>query len=443
MKVSIIFVVFALLCINACTAVNLNAIPSPHPSAKLRVFVLALTESDPPGKIWATSQQQFSENMSLGTAKVLEETGIYDVVPKEDLWSVLGSQTFMGWQWLRTDMSLVKQVGRALYADYAMIVMRGYRANFELNIVFVNLETGVKYTASGSIPMMISSTWVLTEYRKMIRNYYRKIFYDAKSDMLATAIHKGRLMPREEIKKPAVPETTLALAPPSVSHAAPVPPRVTAEEKTSQITERLPIPIPAVSRPSEEVKVSQLKPPAIKKDTETPEVIAKISPAPPPDLPAEDKREDFEQKLEDELHGKAPAKNKTRLVVYDFAATERLNVVALILSEALREELFTLGRFSLVNRENLQQVMQELKLQHSGLIDEGQIVELGKWFAANEAVTGRLAVLGNSYVLQAKRTDVKTLGTLGLGSLKCMAGQEEDLLTGMPALAKKLIGLKN
>jgi len=443
--------------------------------------------------------------MSSLTAKFLEEKGIYDVVPKEDLRSVLGNRTFTAWQWLRNDLSLVKQVGRASYADYAIIVMRGYRVNFELNIVFVNLETGMKYTASGRIPMMFSSTWVLTEYRKMIRDYYSQIFYDAKSDMLATAIRKGRLMPREEIKKLTVPETTLALAPPSVSHVAPVPPRVTAEEKAYQIAESLPKPIPSVSRPPEEIKASQQQPPAkpilesplirrtlpgsnlpivekkpalseepmkskapvedsiqqagisakqpektakqtipaIKKDNEIPEVIVKISPVSPPHLPAEYKRQDFEEKLEDELQGEAPAKNKTRLVVYDFAATEPLNVVALILTEALREELFALGRFSLVNRENLQQVMQERKLQHSGLVDEGQIIELGKWFAANEAVTGRLALFGNSYVLQAKRTDVKTLGTLGLGSLKCIAGQEEDLLTGMPALAKKLIGLKN
>ncbi|MGZ6249141.1 MAG: hypothetical protein ACXWMC_05970, partial [Syntrophales bacterium] len=98
-----------------------------------------------------------------------------------------------------------------------------------------------------------------------------------------------------------------------------------------------------------------------------------------------------------------------------------------------------LGRFLLVNRENM---MQELKLQHSGLVDEKEIVELGKWLAANQAVTGRLAMLGNSYILQAKRMDIKTMGTLGVGMLKCSSGQEEELLSGIPILARKLIGLK-
>jgi len=34
------------------------------------------------------------------------------------------------------------------------------------------------------------------------------------------------------------------------------------------------------------------------------------------------------------------------------------------------------------------------------------------------------------------------MGTLGLGSLKCAAGQEEELLKGMPGLARRLAGLK-
>ncbi|MGZ3596955.1 MAG: hypothetical protein ACXWMS_03880 [Syntrophales bacterium] len=51
-------------------------------------------------------------------------------------------------------------------------------------------------------------------------------------------------------------------------------------------------------------------------------------------------------------------------------------------------------------------------------------------------------MLGNSYILQAKRTDIKTMGTLGVSMLKCSSGQEEELLSGIPILARKLIGLK-
>jgi hypothetical protein len=87
-------------------------------------------------------------------------------------------------------------------------------------------------------------------------------------------------------------------------------------------------------------------------------------------------------------------------------------------------------------------MMQELSLKQSGLVDEKQVLKLGKWLAANEAVTGRFAQFGNSYILQAKRTDITKMSTLGFGSLKCTAGQEEELLAGLPELARKIAGLK-
>jgi hypothetical protein len=293
--------------------------------------------------------------------------------------------------------------------------------------------------------------------------------------MLATAIRKGRLLPAEDIKKPPAKETKLSSAQPTLSQKAPVSPPLGKDKGAPPVKKPSQKPVPSLSRPPEEAKASTSQPPiqpsleplsvsqalppakpsaveakpALPKEplpsdtlTDQPKVIAKISPPPPSDLSSGDKRRDFEKKLEKELQDKAPVTDKTRLVVYDFDASERLQVVSLILTEALREELFILGRFRLVNRENMMQVLQELKLQQSGLVDEKQVVQLGKWLSASEAVTGRLAVLGTAYVLQAKRTDIKTLGTLGLGSLKCAEGQEDELLSGMPELARRLVGLK-
>jgi hypothetical protein len=321
----------------------------------------------------------------------------------------------------------------------------------------------------------------------LLQALYRKLFYDAKGDLLATAISKGRLMPEGKITKPAPAETRIALAPPPVSQPVPAMPEIAIGKNPAPIFEALQKPVPPVSTAQEEAKARiqpLTEPPApaagpalpierpkaktlveesvlpsppvarlpdmtvkqplpdMKKDTEAPKVIATIGSAPQPEAKAVEKRKEFEKKLEQDVLTETPATDKAKLVVYDFDTVDRLSVVALILTDALREELFILGRFSLVNRENMMQVMQELKLQHSGLVDEKEIVELGKWLAANQAVTGRLAMLGNSYVLQAKRTDIRTMGTLGLGTLKCSSVQEEELLSGIPVLARKLVGMK-
>ena len=491
----VIAVLVASICLNACSTVRLNAIPPPSPSAKLRVFVQVISE-EPRGRWrYSNTNDEFERIMTAGVDRYLQATGVYEVISKEETQAVLGTRAPGSEQywWVKKDYALPREAGKALYADYAMIIIRSISLNLTLKMVLINIETGTQYTASDTVLVIHSSDLVLKRARIVLQTQYRQIFYDAKGDLLATAIRKGRLMPGGETKTPAPRETKIALAPPPVPQIAPATPEVAVEKKpvppvaTEQEEAKAPIQpplkprietppavqtLPASKPPAPQAKLELAKetlkakapveesvrpsPPAaklpdtiakepirdIKKDTETPKSIAKITPAPQPLLPA-DKRKEFENKLEHELQTETPATDKAKLVVYDFDTVERLSVVALILTDALREELFILGLFSLVNRENMMQVMQELQLQHSGLVAEKEIVELGKWLAANQAVTGRLAMLGNSYILQAKRTDIKTMGTLGLGTLKCSSGQEEELLSGIPILARKLIGTKS
>ena len=129
-----------------------------------------------------------------------------------------------------------------------------------------------------------------------------------------------------------------------------------------------------------------------------------------------------------------------KLVIYDLNAPEQYKTVALILTEVLREELFLLNRFIIVNRENLLDVNREMALQQSGLIDEKQAVKTGKGLAANQVVTGSLAILGKTYFLQAKRIDVESFATLGMASTRFAKGEEEDVLGRLPSLAKSLAG---
>jgi hypothetical protein len=129
---------------------------------------------------------------------------------------------------------------------------------------------------------------------------------------------------------------------------------------------------------------------------------------------------------------------RTKLVVYDLDTNEQLRVVGLILAEALREELLQLGVFTLVNRENIAKVMEEHKLQQSGLVDDSQILQLGKWLAAQQAVSGRISLLGESFVVQAKRIDLEKAETLKMASLQCPVSQQEKLLDDVSELARKL-----
>jgi curli biogenesis system outer membrane secretion channel CsgG len=370
--IPIVLLLLTLFCFNACATIHFKSISPPPPTAKLRVAVLTI--SGEAGKYqWGVSNESFSANTSRVVGKYLSDTGVYEVVSREEVNFILAEREpdTRAYVWLKDDYALTKQYGKALHADYVMLVIRsrtfsGYSNHSTYNMECINIETGKRYSVSDYQASKGSREQNIEIARKTIfPDMYRKLFSNIKEDLLATAIRKGRLIPEEEIKKM-----------------------------------------------KEDVKVSSIQQPP-RPTAEPPEVAEKI-----------------------------PAIDTPRLVVYDFDAVEQLNVVALILTDALREELFRLGNFSLVDRENMMQILQELKLQQSGLIDEKQVVKIGKWLAANESITGRLAILGNSYILQAKRTDIKTMETLGLGSLKCETGREEELLSGISTLARRLSGLK-
>lgn len=370
------FVLILIIVLTGCAEnkIHLGTIQAPPQTNKLRVVVLTISEpflTDVFGRKrpHEMSYEEFTKNQYKITTRFLIMKGIYDVVPEGDVKAVLGTQQPTEQQLQENNWMLARQIAGALYANYILLVERGTEAplSFYWNIKMINVETGKVF----SVKEKMFGRGTQDDIIRTVNAAYRNLFKEAKSDLLATAVRKGRVTP-------ASPPTS-------------TPPRLLPQPHVK------PEPAPAKPLPDRIVEPKIVQRPASKE------------------------------------------KDKTKLVVYDFNTAENLNVVALILTEALREELYTLGHFQLVNRENLNQIMQELQLQQSGLVDDNQVVKIGNWLGASESVTGRLAVLGNTYVLSAKRTDINTLGTLGIGSLKCKQGQEEELLNGMPELARTLI----
>jgi hypothetical protein len=304
-------------------------------------------------------------------------------------------------------------VGRALHADYALVSQRSFTIHLQFDTRFINLTTGQEFSASGYVPPAMFR--FMTDDQKkqagaeVIKIQFRQIFHDAKNDLIRTAIRKGRLAAKEPaaISEPALPPVKLQPATESQKEAALRPPK---------------------ERPEQTLPKAQV-------EGAVPQKTAA-------DGRLNEKQLTFEKELKQALAVGDKKTDKSRLVVYDFDATERMKVVGLILTEALREEFHKLGGFVLVNRENILKIMDEYKLQQTSLVDEKQAVKVGKWLAANEAVTGHLAMLGKTSILQVKRVDIKTLGTLALGSLKCPAGREDELLDQMRELARQLTQTK-
>jgi len=402
-------VLLSLLFAATCAEVRLNltTVPPPQPSAKLRVFIQIVSGYNPHG--WTTPHEVYARQNIQGIGRFWQETGIYEVIEEKEVNMVLGNQR-SSLNWSRKDWDLAKQVGRALHADYAMISERSViRSEHYWATVLINVQTGKKYEFSTRVTRGRAE-----DYSPIVKGSYQKIFSEAKNDLLATAIRKGReASPAIMVQQVPVPKGKSAPAPTvPIEPMKPIPPLSLPGAPADPKAQQAPHPSPVAS--SEPTHPKPIPSPAIAREAGSEKAI--------------------QAELRSEGH--------KRLAVYDLEATEAHKVVALILSEALRQELFKLKLFQLVNRENIVKVLEEMALQQAGLVNEKEAVKAGKGMAAQQIVLGRYGTLGKISVLQVKRLDLETQGDLGVGSLKCDVGREDALLQHMEELAKEIAGIK-
>ena len=393
MRSLVVMVVF-LTFLTGCAEIQLGTLsPPPPPSTKLRVFVLPISGS-PPRYGWLTPHKLYEEKTYRAVQTILSQTDMYETVPKKEVQEVLGKHRPGLSQLARDDWGLARRAGKALYAEYVMIVERSWLPSPYFKVVLLNVDSGNRFVVFSGIPGKGEhADWI-----PVISASYRRIFQDAKKDLLATATRKGRLALGSGV-------TQQISAPKDISSPRQLPSAVS----VSQAPEALPsTPVPRpMSSPTE-----------------------KISYLPPADL----------ETLPEKAAGKeASDKMRTQIAVYDFDSSEQLKVVALILADALREELLRYGNITLVNREDIKRVIEELSLGQVGLVDAKQAIEAGKALAAEQMLVGRLSALGDQEVLQVKRIDSTTQRTLALGSIKCKLGDEQKFLDSMPELTRKLM----
>lgn len=434
-------VFFTALIVSGCVSVPVNKIPEPSPSAKLRVFVLPVSGPRIRG-YWAVPEGEYARRAYAMVGRFLQDTGIYEVIPESDVEKALGKRQIYAWEWKSGDWALAREVGRAVHADYVWIAEREDSGLLYYRMFLMNMESGKQYSAGSNVARHSDWSKMTEEANAIVRASYWEIFKVAKSDLFETALHRGRIMEKQG------PEPRKAPGQPAVK---PVQDKPVAPEAASEIKQPAPVEI-AKAAPDKKSKQVKKKPPQ-KKTEEQPAqgkpASAKAEPvAPAPEAPVVSAPAKAAPVPAPKAPGvfapakKEPDAGKVKLIVYDFNTVKHMEVVSLILADALREELFNIGPFVLVNRENMTQAVDELKLQYSGLVDEKQAVRIGDWLAANEMVTGRLSALGQVYILSATRTDISTLRALGMGSIKCSVGKEEDLLTGIPEIARKLAGAR-
>ena len=134
----------------------------------------------------------------------------------------------------------------------------------------------------------------------------------------------------------------------------------------------------------------------------------------------------------------APAFSKDRVAVLDFEAKNVEENEAMAIADLFRSDLVATGVYIVLERGNMQSILNEYELQSSGLIDETSATEIGKLLAVNYLFIGNLSKFGNKYLIVIDKINVNT-GEIEL-SIKKSAINIDDFIDLSTEAAEELTG---
>ena len=130
------------------------------------------------------------------------------------------------------------------------------------------------------------------------------------------------------------------------------------------------------------------------------------------------------------------------VAVLDFDGVGISKSEAVALSNRLRNELFKLGAFEVVDRGMMETIMAEQDFQTTGCTSNDCLVEVGRLIGAQQMIGGSVSKVGDTYSVSCRIVDVETGKLLGVSDYD-LSGKLDDMLTkGMRIVALKLSGFE-
>lgn len=136
------------------------------------------------------------------------------------------------------------------------------------------------------------------------------------------------------------------------------------------------------------------------------------------------------------------AQTRTVIAVLDFKVSEGMSASsAAALSNIVTNELIRSGKYIVVDRRNVAQLIEEMEIQLSGLTTQESVVEVGKMLNAKKMVSGTIGKLGQKLIITLQLTDVET-GRIENSTNKSYIGPTESLDNPVATITRQLIGIE-
>ncbi|MFC1619905.1 CsgG/HfaB family protein [Candidatus Neomarinimicrobiota bacterium] len=126
---------------------------------------------------------------------------------------------------------------------------------------------------------------------------------------------------------------------------------------------------------------------------------------------------------------------QTTLAVIDLEGIGVSQSEALALSNRLRNELFRIGSFTVVERGLMEEILGEQDFQQTGCTSNECLVELGRILGVEQMVGGTISRVGTIFSVSARLIAVETGEVLNVSDYDLGGGLEEMLTNGMREVA--------
>jgi len=126
---------------------------------------------------------------------------------------------------------------------------------------------------------------------------------------------------------------------------------------------------------------------------------------------------------------------KPTIAVLSLEAKNVSQETADAVADILSTELFNTQRFQVIERQAMLRILDEQKLQMTGVTDMGRAVEIGKVLNVQKIMIGSVSKLGETYIINTRLVDVKT-GALELAQNAKSTNGEEGLTNAISDLVK-------
>ena len=132
------------------------------------------------------------------------------------------------------------------------------------------------------------------------------------------------------------------------------------------------------------------------------------------------------------------ASSQTIIAVIDFEGKGVSETEASALTDRLRDELFKIGGFRLIERQQMEEILEEQGFQQTGCVAAECAVEVGKMIGAEQTVVGSISKVGNVFSVSARIVSVETGEIVQLTTYDYEGDIGGLLKTGMKEVADQL-----